>query len=807
MSQNAKRPDQSADVDQRQFLELLFKDALGNYLEGFADLRAIKPDGTEKDVDRESVKLGADTGLTNVIAAIRRLEKKHPGWNVYIGVATRTKRGAGGKKDLHSTQVIFSEIDRYGEDPSGKDLATIDLLYYPPSVVVASGGGEHLYWRLREPLDLRQPKNVERYEAILSGVTHAIGADRNSTDASRILRPPGTTNYPDRKKKAKGRTATKEVRLTRADADVVYPIDAYAEFEEIGRSLKSTSGDERASYEHRDWAESEPPPRVAEILVTYPNVRARYDGNTDGLEDASDSGVDMSLACHLARFGCEGWEIEAALRMSREKRGAKKSPEQKGDDYFVRTVERALAWWEEERQNGAHEAFGAPNGGEHHAGAAPGSGARPHFELNQFKKPAAGSQTNMVLAIEALGVRLRYDEFADRGLITRGGGPEETLGDALATNLWLEIERQYGFRPPKEVFWAVVEDLAWRNRFHPVREYLDALAWDGKRRIHCWLPTYGGATDSAYVRAVGAHVLVAAVRRVRHPGAKFDEMLVLESEQGTEKSTSIEALCPRKEWFADDLPIGVDAKQVIERTVGKWLVEAGELSGMRKGEVEKVKAFMSRGSDGPTRLSYDRISTERPRHFVVIGTTNDAAYLKDSTGNRRFWPVRVDRFDLDALRRDRDQLWAEAARLEAEGASIRLSPKLWRAAGAEQEERRVTDAWEGVLEERLGAKDDEDRLDGKLLVDDAWWLIGKSDPGVRGQHDNERLGKAIRQLGFERWRGRLDGKPRTWYVRFPAGENDSADEPAGETDPSKLVRLVVEDCGARVRPESDPQDS
>jgi predicted P-loop ATPase len=133
----------------------------------------------------------------------------------------------------------------------------------------------------------------------------------------------------------------------------------------------------------------------------------------------------------------------------------------------------------------------------------------------------------------------------------------------------------------------------------------------------------------------------------------------------------------KDEWFCDDLPMSANGKQVIEQTVGKWIVEVAELSGMRKTEIEHLKALLSRQTDR-ARPAYGRLPTEKRREFILIGTTNDDKYYKDLTGNRRFWPVKAPKFDLPALRRDRDQLWAEAALREAAGESTRLDPTLSR---------------------------------------------------------------------------------------------------------------------------------
>ena len=309
----------------------------------------------------------------------------------------------------------------------------------------------------------------------------------------------------------------------------------------------------------------------------------------------------------------------------------------------------------------------------------------------------------------------------------------------------------------------MLTDHARQRAFHPIVDYLDGLRWDGVERIDKWLTTYGGAHDTPYTNAVGALMLVAAVRRVRQPGVKFDEMLVLESEQGKDKSTALKVLAVHEDWFTDDLPLNADGKRVIEAFAGKWIVEAGELKGMKKGGVAHIKGFLSRSRDRG-RMSYDRREREVGRQVVIFGTTNDSRYLRDTTGNRRFWPVSVSVFDIDALRRDRDQLWAEAAAREAAGASIRLDKDLWAAAEAEQDARRVEDPYFETLHSALG-----EELEGKLRGEDAWRIVGKPR-GMRTQDDNDRLGDAMRRLGFERKQRRFGGPSPEWcYVRGGKG--------------------------------------
>src|SRR5262249_32209823 len=154
-----------------------------------------------------------------------------------------------------------------------------------------------------------------------------------------------------------------------------------------------------------------------------------------------------------------------------------------------------------------------------------------------------------------------------------GFGP--VLEDAAIDRLWLLYDQRFGFQPKMELLRIVLGDMARLNGFHPVRDYLDSLQWDGKLRLDKWLTTYGGVKASAYADAVGALMLIAAVRRVRQPGCKFDEMVVFEQpEQGVaEKSTLLKVLAVKEEWFTDQLPLNARGREVIEALRGKWIVE------------------------------------------------------------------------------------------------------------------------------------------------------------------------------------------------------------------------------------------
>jgi predicted P-loop ATPase len=365
-------------------------------------------------------------------------------------------------------------------------------------------------------------------------------------------------------------------------------------------------------------------------------------------------------------------------------------------------------------------------------------------------------QGNIRLALTRLGLHLSYNAFAAKDLVTYQG-LTQLLDDPVVHRAWLSIDEVFHFRPSLNFFEIVVGDLARQQHFHPVREYLDALTWDREPRINTWLATYAGAVDTTtqseaddsltYLEAVSSILFIAAVRRIRTPGAKFDELLILESPQGTLKSSALRALCLDDAWFSDDLPLGVDAKQVIERTAGKWIIEATELQGYTNAQVDHLKGMTARQTDGPVRLAYGHRSTEVPRQFVMIGTTNKLTeYLRDSTGNRRFWPVRITRFDVAALTRDRDQLWAEAAYREAAGELIRLPEALWAAAGVEQEARRQVDPWEEVIDQQI------DLTDPAVLavpVEALWAALGDAGKQFK-RNDAERLAHILQRNGFTR---------------------------------------------------------
>ena len=296
-------------------------------------------------------------------------------------------------------------------------------------------------------------------------------------------------------------------------------------------------------------------------------------------------------------------------------------------------------------------------------------------------------------------------------------------------------------------------DLRARERpFHPVREYLSAIVWDGAARISTWLTTYLGATSSEYHHAIGQMFLVMMVARILRPGCKADYMLVLEGQQGSLKSTACQVLASR--WFSDALPdIRSAGKDVAQHLNGKWLIEVAEMSALDKAEASALKAFITRDTER-YRPSYGRKEVIEPRQCVFVGTTNETAYLRDKTGGRRFWPVTVGRVNIEALIRDRDQLLAEAVALYHSGAHWWPDAAFERAVLApEQDARYEADAWEDAIRTFLPRRSYTTILEiGREALNLTTDRIGTAD--------QRRIRAALQRLGWTE--GKRTEKARWW---------------------------------------------
>jgi predicted P-loop ATPase len=370
---------------------------------------------------------------------------------------------------------------------------------------------------------------------------------------------------------------------------------------------------------------------------------------------------------------------------------------------------------------------------------------------------------NAKVAIGALGLDCRYDLFHNRmlvagELINKWNSTE--LSDHVTTMIRDVIRYKFGFDPKKDNTRDACEALCLSRRFDPILDYLDSLRWDGVPRLDRWMATYLGAADSELTRAFGRLSLLAAVRRARSPGTKFDQIIVLEGPQGAGKSEAV-CILAGSDNFSDQKILGVDDRKQQELTEGVWLYEIAELTGLRRAEVEHVKAFVSRAVDR-ARPAYGRYTVSQPRRTVFFATTNPGQpYLQDETGNRRFWPVVCGRIDLQALARDRDQIWAEAAAREATGESHMLAQRLWDAAAEQQSERLQADEWAVHINNYLALKARDDVSITEVLSENQFLQIDAAHLGLKEQ---TRAAAILRGLGFVRYRKR-EGRALHWRFR------------------------------------------
>jgi putative DNA primase/helicase len=297
--------------------------------------------------------------------------------------------------------------------------------------------------------------------------------------------------------------------------------------------------------------------------------------------------------------------------------------------------------------------------------------------------------------------------------------------------------------------------------FHPVRNYLDSLRWDGKPRIERWLTYYVGAEDNDYHRAVGPRWLIGAVARIYQPGCMLRTALVLEGPQELRKSTTAAVLGGA--WFTDT-PQDLRSKDAMQDLQGVWIIELAELAALGTAGQDRIKAFMSSGTDR-FRPAFGRLVQAHPRQCAFIGTVNPdgTGYLKDPTGGSRFWPVRCGpHIDIEALRHDRDQLWAEAVHRYRAGVRWHLETAELAALAKDQADDRYAEDARAPLVAAYVA--DKDSVSLPEVIENAM-PVGDRDRW--GQKTQNLIARALIQLGWSRRKVGSRGA-REWRYFAPA---------------------------------------
>lgn len=347
---------------------------------------------------------------------------------------------------------------------------------------------------------------------------------------------------------------------------------------------------------------------------------------------------------------------------------------------------------------------------------------------------------NILLILEndsELKARIAYDDFekcevAIKHLPWRKvSGLSRRLTDKDDSSIRHHLEKHYGISNIAKTKDAM-EVLAIKTSFHPVRDYLQSVKWDGVKRVDTLLIDFLGALDSGYTRTVIRKILVAAVARIFDPGVKFDHVLVLVGRQGLKKSTLVAKL--GREWFSDSFTT-IEGKVAFEQLQGVWLVEIAELAALAKADVEKIKGFITKRDDR-YRVAFGKRTEKFPRQCVFFATTNKRDFLKDSTGDRRYWPVLVNetkpskdvfKHFTDALI---DQIWAEAVYLYKHGETIYLPEDMVEIATEIQKEHTEEHPWTGLI---------ETFLDKKLPPEWDKWNLYKRKNWFRDEGDEDSM--------------------------------------------------------------------
>lgn len=333
--------------------------------------------------------------------------------------------------------------------------------------------------------------------------------------------------------------------------------------------------------------------------------------------------------------------------------------------------------------------------------------------------------------------------------------------DVTRIRAWLECP-PYMITMHRSTVIECIECVASENGFHPVRDYLMGLQWDGITRIDDWLTNYCAAEYTRYTQRVGRYWLLSAVARIMSPGCQVDHVLVLEGKQGAGKSSAMRLLAHDPAWFYDG-PIDLYSKESAMLIRGKWIVEFAELGGMRRADTERIKEFFTSHTD-KFILKYKNFETQHPRQCVFSSTVNMKQYLNDPTGNRRMWPVRIgERIFLGKLEADIDQLWAEAVMIYrshilcplcAKGISSECEDHRWWPSedeqyglfSPEQSSRVHDDVWASAINRYMSANssDKDFRSSSEVLTGALSFSINEIT-----EREQNRLARIMTMIGFE----------------------------------------------------------
>lgn len=486
-------------------------------------------------------------------------------------------------------------------------------------------------------------------------------------------------------------------------------------------------------------------------LVVYGDGKFAYSHH--GTDPVSNTLVNSFDLLRIHKYGDQD-------ESKRHDTAVNKLPSYKAMMNFVQHDERISEYLAQERLHRAQEEFGIIEDDSDDTTSTVDSKWMKKLKVNKSGE-FDNSIPNIQLILDndpLIKGKLAYNEFSYR-MMRRGAVPWNSdkrhtpWTDDDDAGLRNYLEQIYDIHNKSKTDDAIKVTMQ-THTFHPVRDYLDGLEWDGEKRLENLFVKYLGAEQSELNKMVTKIAFTAAVARIYQPGIKYDYMVTLYGSQGLGKSMVLNRM--GRQWFSDSLT-SVTGKEAFESLQGAWLIEMGELSATRKADIESTKHFISKQEDR-FRVAYGRHTEDFPRQCVFFGTTNDDSFLNDRTGNRRFWPIAV-----DAKRREDswvnmtdseiDQTWAEAKHYYEDGLKLFLPKHLEDEMQATQAEHTAESPWFGIIEEYLNTKV-PDNWDELSISERKNYFAGDFDPLIDGdepQANIDRLVDRDRVCSLEIW--------------------------------------------------------
>lgn len=667
----------------------------------------------------------------------------------FFGVLPRVEKGRGTGDAVESGGVCWTDIDDKDHGGSRETVWTlVRNLPVPPSVVVESGGGLHLYFFLNAEYPSDEIAEMNERIAKIAGGDHCH-------DKARILRLP--TSYHQ-----KDPDNVRFVRFVEYDENIEYSIDDLSvRFPPVATSkiIKTTKIFHIPIPKLSD--------EVQHLLSQNPRLNEMFEGIGKTGGDQSGTGYDFAVARELAWMGVVPETIVNAIAYRVAKRGSRK-----GTTYILRTVERAVAVIANRRENPIDVTPDRQSGD---PTVVLQLDRHPETHRDPSKRGAVKmTQMNLyrILTADPMFVGgLRFNDFKNR--IEVAFDPTDIrkrdfrkIEDVHSKLIRHQIARSYGLEYSKDVTNDEILFVSRENTVHPVREYLSGLEWDGIPRVDSWLQTYcnakisefdDGTTNERLISLFGRKWMISAVARVMTRGCKVDTSLVLTGKQGAGKSTTFKILAKNPEWFRDSAINVNGGRDSYSLLSGVWIYEFAELQATRSRENESVKAFLSSTSDS-YRPAYAHYDVDVPRQCVFVGTSNETEILRDPTGSRRFWVVEVGDIDVRGLTDNVDQLWAESYHHWKSGENWWLSDDVAKQFDEHSGKFRSSDSWSDMFEQWFNSlsinKSIDVRNHGVTLFDVLTTVIGIEVNNI-GKHHEMRIGGVLAGLGWTKRRVRV----------------------------------------------------